>query len=176
MRAGMHQSTVLEYQPPPAKTRPRLAWPARLGVASTVLGMLGVLAGVVRTRSALDVFDPTFHWNYPPPVWVDRAYVASMIAAVAVSLLLVCAGILTLVRPSTVFRVHGIYAICKLPVVIAAALFHSMQMWPHPDVSRGEHVAEFIFECLFFGAYALFVLFNLRTKSAKMASATEIAR
>lgn len=158
------ESLTLEYRSPHGAP-PRRAWATRLGVFSTVFGVIGAVGGLARSREAWTyAFDPTFRWLYPPPPWVDRAYFFAIAASPPVSALLMTAGIITLLRPSAGLRAHRWYVALKIPLVIWTSVLHAWQMWPHPYVSWQQSALQAVFECLFFGAYAWIVLLFLRRR------------
>src|SRR5437660_1566697 len=100
----MQPTVALEYRSQP-ETRPR--WVTALAVTSLILGTLGAIAGGVRSRDAWTyVFDSTFRWDYPPAVIVPPLYLAAVLAAIVVSVFLTTAGVVSLVRPAIVLRVH----------------------------------------------------------------------
>src|SRR4051794_2517088 len=100
----MQPSVILEYDTH-REQRPR--WLTRLGIVSLVLGTIGVIAGGLRWSDArMSLFDPTFGWNVRPPKGVAPTYFGAVTAAIAVSLLLVSAGIASLVKARLGQRLH----------------------------------------------------------------------
>ena len=134
----------------------RPLWVTRIGITSTLFGALGFVAGAVRCFDAWEsVSNPSTYWLTPPPVWVARSYFPATIASVAVSTLLMMAGVASLVWPSTVARVHVTYLAFKVPLV-AVTLFLHLLLIPSRQIAMGV-VLQLASAC-----YAAFVLLVLR--------------
>ena len=160
----MPSPVALEYRELP-EARPR--WVTRLAITSIILGTLGIVAGVLRMRDAwMYVFEPTFRWIVPPHPAVPPLYLAAILAAIAVSALLMTAGIVSLIRPRLTARLHLLYAFCKLPLVAATATLRVLLISRNPAASS--LVMEPVIECLLFGFYPAVVLWIVwrRTLSA----------
>lgn len=155
----MEPAVALEYGGR-LEVRPR--WVTRLGVASTVLGTLGGVAGLARSRQAWEhVFDPSFRWTYPPPPWVSPAFLAAVLAGAAAYAMLAAAGITSLTKPAAGLRFHVWVAACALPLVVLTAILRAMQLLPHPGVSAASLAAGVLIRSAVFGAYPAIVLFVL---------------
>ena len=130
-----------------------------MAVTSLILGTLGMIAGAARSRDAWAyVFDPTFRWNHPPAAVVPPLHLTAVLFAVGVSVLLMTAGIVSLVRPALALRLHLLYAAVKLPLVALTAVLRMLLLSPNPDVPGFLLASEVAFECLVFGAYPALVL------------------
>lgn len=157
----MEPSVTLDYRRE-LDDRPR--WATRLGMTGIVLGVLGLIGGALRVRDAwTTVFDPTFRWIHPPASWVPPAYLVAVLVGVVVSVVLLTAGISSLIKPFAGRRLFLLYAVCKLPLVALTAVLRMQQSSANPDVPSGLLASEVVVECLIFGAYPAFVLwFALR--------------
>jgi hypothetical protein len=131
-----------------------------LAVTSLILGTVGMVAGAVRSRDArMYVFGPTFRWNYPPAAIVPPLYLAAVIVAIGVSAFLATTGIVSLVRPASVVRLHLLYAFMKLPLVGLTAVLRMLLLSPNPNTTAFLLASEVAFECLLCGAYPAIALF-----------------
>lgn len=151
--------TVLAY----AQTRDRVPlWVARLAKASMIVGTLWSIGNALRVRDAWQyVFDPTFHWAYPPPEWIPPMYLVSVIASVVVSAYLVFVGIRSLYAPHTARRLYQLFILFQIPLAVVVGFLRAGLMWNHPDVPGGMMAGEFTFLVMFDSIYPIIVAMTL---------------
>jgi hypothetical protein len=141
--------------------RPR--WVTRLAVASIIVASVLLLLHALRMGDArLYVFDPTFRWAYPPPLWLPPAYLGSVVACIVVAMFLLVVGVTSLVVPRLAASLHQIYVAAQVVVAFASAWLHALLMLKHPDVSAGNMVFEVAITGLVYSIYAIVVQIVLR--------------
>jgi hypothetical protein len=134
-----------------------------LGVASIFASSVLVLMHTFRLSDArLYVFDPTFRWAYPPPLWIPPAYLGSVVACIAVVLFLLSVGVMSLVVPRLAASLHQIYVAAQVVVAFASSWLHALLMLRHPDVSAIAMIVEAMVEGCFLSLYAIIVQFVLQ--------------
>ncbi len=113
------------FAAPLAAKEPQAGWPGVIGIIAIVFGSLGALLGAWSFASL--VFLPWLMelagtgFGLPPPEHMRTQAIFGGVTAVPLGLLLLFAGIATLRRRRRCVRLGVIWAMLKIPVVVAGA-------------------------------------------------------